>query len=271
LKNGEQFLVIDSVMNNQEISPQTDNLTCSRCRLSHIKKNGRTYYGKQNYRCKSCGRQFVFRDQILADAVKQLICRLLLEKISLRGICRVLDVSLCWLLNFMRQIYKMVPADLNFRMPEDSEFEILCLEADEMWSFVRQKTNKQWIWLVLERRSGQVAAVHIGDTSQRSAVALWQKLPPEVKANALILTDCWEASALAIPAESSIQLAANEAGRHLLSKAFIAVFGNEFRVWCERQHLFQRTRKIILEQSIIFCHTAIWKDKNYILLLEHYF
>jgi IS1 family transposase len=39
-------------------------------------------------------------------------------------------------------------------MPEDSEFEILCLEANEMWSFVERKTNKQWIWLILERRTG---------------------------------------------------------------------------------------------------------------------
>ncbi len=201
MKNREQFLVIDSAMNNQELAPQTDNLTCPRCQLSHIKRNGHTYYGKQNYRCKSCGRQFVFREPPVTEAVKQLICRLLLERISLRGICRVLDVSLCWLLNFMRRVYNSVPADLNFRMPDDSDFELLSLEADEMWSFVERKSNKQWIWLILERRTGQVVAVHIGDRSEKSATALWQKLPPEVKANALILTDCWEAYALAIPAE----------------------------------------------------------------------
>ena len=167
MKNGEQFLVIDSAMNNQELAPQANNLTCPRCQLSHIKKNGHTYYGKQNYRCLKCGRQFVLRQPIVVEAVEQLICRLLLERISLRGICRVLDVSLCWLLDFMRQIYQAVPADLNFRMPEDSEFEILCLEADEMWSFVQQKTNKQWIWLIPERRTGQVVAVHIGNRSEK--------------------------------------------------------------------------------------------------------
>ncbi len=142
MKNREQFLVIDSAMNNQELAPQANNLTCPRCQLSHIKRNGHTYYGKQNYSCLDCLRQFVFREPSVSDAVKQLICRLLLERISLRGICRFFDVRLCWLLNFMRQIYKAVPNDLNFRMPEDSEFEILCLEADEMWSFVERKTNK---------------------------------------------------------------------------------------------------------------------------------
>ncbi len=201
MKNREQFLVIDSAMNNQEVAPQADNLTCPRCQLSHIKRNGHTYYGKQNYRCQCCGRQFVLRRQKLSDEAKQLICRLLLERISLRGICRLLDVSLCWLLNFMRQIYQTVPDDLFFRMPKESEFELLCLEADEMWSFVERKSNKQWIWLVLERRSGQIIAVQIGDRSEKSAAALWQKLPPELKANALILTDHWEACASAIPPE----------------------------------------------------------------------
>lgn len=200
MKNREQSLVISSAMNNQELAPQTDNLTCPRCQLSHIKKNGHTYYGKQNYRCKSCGRQFVQRREIVCADRQQLICRLLLERISLRGICRVLDISLCWLLNFMRPIYQSVPDDLFFRMPEDSEFELLCLEADEMWSFVTRKTNKQWIWLALERQSGQIVAVHIGDRSEKSAAALWSKLPPEIKANALILTDSWKAYALAIPA-----------------------------------------------------------------------
>jgi transposase-like protein len=34
-------------------------LRCPQCGLSHIKRNGLTYYGKQNYRCKDCDRQFV--------------------------------------------------------------------------------------------------------------------------------------------------------------------------------------------------------------------
>jgi hypothetical protein len=34
-----------------------NNLTCPRFQLSHIKKNIRICYGKQNHRSKSCGRQ----------------------------------------------------------------------------------------------------------------------------------------------------------------------------------------------------------------------
>lgn len=44
-------------MNKQEIT-QTNKLSCPRCQLLYIKRNGHTYYGKQNYQCKLCGRQF---------------------------------------------------------------------------------------------------------------------------------------------------------------------------------------------------------------------
>jgi len=200
LKNEEQFLVIDSAMNNQENAP-TNNLTCPRCQLSHIKKNGHTYYGKQNHQCLICGAQFVIRDNQVSAQTKELIALLLLERISLRGICRVLGVSLCWLLNFIEKLYSRVPEDLNFQLPDDAEIEILSLEADEIWSFVGNKKNKRWIWLIIERRTRQIIAFSVGDRSQASADALWAQVPPEVKAQALVLTDKWEAYGLALPTE----------------------------------------------------------------------
>jgi len=141
LKNEEQFLVIDSAMNNQETAPP-NNLTCPRCQLSHIKRNGHTYYGKQNHQCLMCGTQFVIRNQVVSAQTKEIIVSLLLERISLRGICRVARVSLCWLLNFIEKLYDGIPENLNFSVPDDAEIEILCLEADEIWSFVgNKKTN----------------------------------------------------------------------------------------------------------------------------------
>ncbi len=198
MKIKEQFLVIDSAMNNQEIAP-TNKMTCPRCQLSHIKKNGHTYYGKQNHQCLICGTQFVIRNEVVSAQTKELIVLLLLERISLRGICRVAKVSLCWLLNFMEKLYNAVPEDLNFSAPERAEIEILCLEADEIWSFVGSKENKRWIWLIIERTTRQIITVHIGDRSQASADALWTKVPLEIKVQALVLTDKWEAYGLVIP------------------------------------------------------------------------
>jgi len=221
LKNEEQFLVIDSAMNNQENAP-TNNLRCPRCQLSHIKRNGYTYYGKQNHQCLKCGRQFVKRQAKVDAEKRKLLCRLLLERLSLRGVCRVLDLSLSWLVRFITELYGQVPLDLNFQMPDEAEFEILCLEADELWSFVGEKKNKRWIWLIIERTTYQAVAVHIGDRSERSAVALWQKVPLEVRKQAFVLTDKWEAYAAAIAANQHLGCA-KKSGQTSLIEAFNCV------------------------------------------------
>jgi len=68
-----------------------------------IKKNGHIHNGKQNHHCHDCGRQFVesFEQYLISDDRRALIKHLLLERISLRGICRAVGVTLKWLLGFL--------------------------------------------------------------------------------------------------------------------------------------------------------------------------
>lgn len=191
-------------MKNKETA-SANNLTCPRCQLSHIKKNGHTYYGKQNYRCKSCGRQFVENSQLIGQSKRSLVKKLLLERISLSGICRVLDISLTWLLDFIKQLYDRNDGQLNFsRVELSEELEIICLEADELWSFVQNKANKQWIWLVIDKFSKQVIAAEIGDHSEESARKLYEQIPDAIKENAVFYTDLWKAYGEVIPAEQHI-------------------------------------------------------------------
>ncbi len=192
-------------MKNKETA-STNNLTCPRCQLSHIKKNGHTYYGKQNYRCKRCGRQFVENSQLINQSKRNLVKKLLLERISLSGICRVLDISLTWLLDFIEQVYARNDEQLNFSQVDLScELEIICLEADELWSFVQNKENKQWIWLVIDKFSKQIIAAQIGDHSEESARKLYDRIPDAIKENAIFYTDLWKAYGEVIPAEQHIQ------------------------------------------------------------------
>lgn len=158
-------------MNNQEIT-QADNLTCPRCQLSHIKRNGHTYYGKQNYQCLRCRRQFVVKNETVSLDKRELIKALLLERISLCGICRVSELSLAWLLDFIERLYLSNPTDLNFVEPVAAEIKIFSLEADELWSFVKKRSTKRWIWLILERRTRQIIALHIGDRRQMSGCVI---------------------------------------------------------------------------------------------------
>lgn len=49
----------------------------------------------------------------MSESEKELINKLLLERISLSGICRVCDVSESWLLNYIKELYSNLPDDLN--------------------------------------------------------------------------------------------------------------------------------------------------------------
>jgi IS1 family transposase len=43
------------------------------------------------------------------------------------------------------------------------------VEADEMASYMRQKANKQWLWIAMDSKTRQVIAFHVGDRSRKSA------------------------------------------------------------------------------------------------------
>lgn len=51
------------------------------------------------------------------------------------------------------------------------------LELDELWSFVRKKAHKRWLWVALNRRTRQIVAYTIGDRSAESVQRLWKRLP----------------------------------------------------------------------------------------------
>ena len=73
--------------------------TCPSCNSTSVVKNGQIYNGKQNFKCRDCGRQFVQdpQNKSINGATKTLIDKLLLEKMPLAGIARVVDVSEPWL------------------------------------------------------------------------------------------------------------------------------------------------------------------------------
>jgi hypothetical protein len=90
-------------------------MVCPHCHSERTKKNGHTHYGKQNYQCTTCLRQFVEGGQewFVDKSERSLIDKLLLERISLAGICRVSGVSESWLLSYIKTLYSNLPEDLN--------------------------------------------------------------------------------------------------------------------------------------------------------------
>lgn len=94
-------------------------MTCPSCNSSVIKLNGHIHNGKQNHQCKACGRQFVLNStqKLVSAQQKALIDKLLLEKISLAGICRTVKVSEVWLQGYLSELYGAQPDDLNASIP----------------------------------------------------------------------------------------------------------------------------------------------------------
>ena len=88
---------------------------CPSCESQHTVKNGRIHNGKQNYRCRDCGRQFVQdpQNKVIDQGTKDLIDKLLLERLSLAGIARVTGVSELWLQRYVNAKYAAVPRRVN--------------------------------------------------------------------------------------------------------------------------------------------------------------
>jgi IS1 family transposase len=162
---------------------------CPHCQSVKIVKNGKCWYGKQNYKCKNCKRQAVARKPMVGLEKEDLLPRLLLERLSLRAIARVLQVSLGWLVPHMKQLWQQVPQDLPIGKLEQAEIVLYCLEADEMWSYVGAKDCPVWLWLAIERRTGLVVGFHIGERNQESALGLWLSIPEALRGKAMVFTD----------------------------------------------------------------------------------
>jgi insertion element IS1 protein InsB len=179
---------------------------CPACASHQFKKNGHIHNGKQHHRCKSCGRQFVLhaKDRLIDEDQRILVARLLLENISLHGICRAVGVSIRWVMNFMVTGFDPVPEHLHTQLPghpRTVSTRLVEAEADEMCIFVTKKADKRWLWLAMDRATRQIVAFHVGDRSRDSARQLWANLPGMYREEATFYTDQYEVYKGVIPAE----------------------------------------------------------------------
>jgi transposase-like protein len=150
-------------------------MNCPECKSSEVVMNGKIHNGKQRYKCKECNRQFIDNPQNtpISQEKKDLIDRLLLEKIPLAGI----GVYRCperWLQNYVNQKYEAIPQHVEVKKKEKMPLTIQC---DEMWSFVRSKQNKEWIWLAIDMETREIVGLYVGSRDKKGANGLWASLP----------------------------------------------------------------------------------------------
>jgi len=231
-------------------------LSCPHCHSQKIVKNGSIHNGKKKYRCKTCGRQFIENPtkKYIDDQTKEIIDRLLLERISLRGIARVTKVSLTWLQNYVNQKYRQTSWHTEDTADTDEEMGDIILELDELWSFVNYKINKVWIWLVIDRKTRRILACYIGDRTRKSAQKLWDSLPERYRQNATCYTDFWQAYKKVIP-EAQHRPVGKESGE----TNHIERLNNTFRQRISR--LVRRT--LSFSKSLFNLRSAVWNFIHY--------
>ena len=90
---------------------------CPTCGSENLIKNGSVHNSKSKHQRKSCGRQVVDNPSriTISNETKQLINRLLLERISLRGIARVTQISWYWLQDCVNQKLAHTPRRSRFQ------------------------------------------------------------------------------------------------------------------------------------------------------------
>ena len=82
--------------------------SCPRCSATHVVRGGLTHNGVPSFRCRGCGRRFVAHPTRgpVPGHTKDLVRRLLAERLGLRAIARVTGLSRSWLQAFANGLYR---------------------------------------------------------------------------------------------------------------------------------------------------------------------
>ncbi len=99
------------------------------CGSKHTVKNGRIHNKKSKYQCQYCGRQFAENPtkKVIYQETKDLIDKLLLEKIPLAGIARVTGGSEPWFQKYVNTKYAEVSQQLDVADKQKGNLTIQCV------------------------------------------------------------------------------------------------------------------------------------------------
>ena len=200
-------------------------MNCPKCKSSQKKKNG-FRRGKQSYKCKNCGCQYVENpiSRAYPLAVKQLCLKMYLNGMGFRAIARVTEIDHTTIINWVEEAGESLSDE-----PQDSEIPEIT-EIDELQTFVGNKSNKLWIWTVVNHQKKGIILWNIGDRSHESFEPIWQVI--KCWHSFFYVTDGWKVYPMYIESED-----------HLISKTYMTrVEGENTRL---RHYLARLHRKTL--------------------------
>jgi len=241
---------------------------CPQCGSTWFKRNEHIHTGKQNHRCKLCGRAFVRNPehQGITEEQRMLIERLLLERISLRGICRAVGVGLQWLLQFMVERFQAAPEHLYAEPPGDTPTVIvqrLETELEELWSFAGKKANGSGSGLQWTpppgKSSRSISVTAVGRVPERCG----RRFPPYIRSTLCSIRITIEFIQVSFPSPNTV-LSPSWPARLITSNGSTARYGNASRGWCVLRSRSLRNSAITSElSSISFVITTSPKVQHY--------
>ena len=198
-------------------------LYCPDCQSTKIKKNGKKSYGKQNYFCKNCSRQFI-GDHALSykGCHSELIHKILLMLVRGLGIRDVSEIERI----SVKKVLSVLVNSNHILKPKQSHYD--SLEVDEFWTYVGNKKNKLWLIYAYHRVTGEIVAFVWGKRNAKTAKELRKKLSSLGVSFDTVFSDDWESFKGAFHADNHIIGKENTVGiegnncrlRHRIRRAF---------------------------------------------------
>jgi IS1 family transposase/transposase-like protein len=232
--------------------PTFISVQCPHCQSDQIVKRGKTARGTQRYLCQN---QACATDSFLLDyrnrgclsEVKELIVDMSLNASGVRDTVRSLHISTDTVLSELKK-KEPVLESVNTALLRTLELNVVTVdieragesEMDEMWSYVRRKTNPRWLWHAIDHHTGAVLAYVFGRRKDEVFLKLKALLEPFGITH--YYTDKWGAYTRHLDPE-----------QHTTSKRFTQKI--------ERKHLTLRTRiKRLTRKTICFSKSTQMHD-----------
>ena len=201
-------------------------IRCPDCRSQSVKKNGRKIYGKQNYQCKACLRQFI-GDHALDykgchSQIDQEILIMLVRGCGIRDVAEIASVSIGKVLSTLTNShYEIKPCKSRYDH----------LEVDELWTYVGKKRNKKWLLYAYDTATGEIVAYVWGKRDIATVRKLRDRLEYLGIDYAVISMDYWH-SFVSVFADRNKQVG---------KEYTVGIEGNNCRIRHRVRRAFRRT------------------------------
>ena len=220
---------------------------CAHCCSPKVVKNGVKRTGQQNFRCKTCGKQFQheYFYQGADPLVKHRVKSSLLHGSGIRDCVKVHGMAAKTVLGLIAKTSQSLVT-----RPRQRHYERV--QIDELYSFVGNKGKKVWIFYAYAPQTNEILAVTMGKRSIGQLRHLMSKIKHLGIEIDFYCTDSFAGFAAVIPYF-----------QHLIGKAFTqAIEGTHTAIRTKITRLHRRTNKF---SKKLFYHWHLF------LIFVHYF